>query len=108
MPVNNLHQLHRPSPGPRFKVDEPLGDFTIVEILGFTNVHPIKKTTLSKKQWWYRVQCSCGSHEVIAQDQLSRRKDCRECANDRRGRKLRLSEPVEVPSELDFARMKLK
>ena len=108
MPIMHLHKLTHSSPGPKFKVGQRTNSFTVTDVIGWSDIHPTKKTSMSKKQWWYRVRCSCGSFEVIAQGQLAKRKDCNECATDRKIRSLRPYRSNPIPPELDFAKMKLK
>ena len=107
MPVGNLHKLHNPTKGSKYVAGDYVGSFEVIEVLGFTDYHPVKKSHMSKKQWWYRVRCSCGSYEVIAQGQLIRRKDCNDCATDRKVRSLRPLRPEPIPAHLDFARIQL-
>lgn len=66
---------------------------------------------LSKSQWWYQVQCDCGTVEEVNHTQLKKRWACQDCMQDSKGmavsearRRDKNKLPPGVP---DFARMKL-
>ena len=87
---------------PRFQPGEQINELTVLKIVGH------KENGLTKKQWWYQVECSCGTVEIVNQSQLLVRLDCRNCANDRRSvsEHISKSKTSRLPRHLDFARIK--
>jgi hypothetical protein len=67
---------------PKFKVDDVVGDFTILYYLGHSAVNKRTGKSMAKAQHWYHCVCECGQYERRSQQELidtRRQKRCYEC-----------------------------
>jgi hypothetical protein len=55
---------------PKFGVRHQIGEFTIIDYIGYSTVHPGTAKILSREHHWYRCKCSCGLLEIRTQQQL--------------------------------------
>lgn len=67
----------KPAP-PRYAPGDRASDLEVVKVIGHM------RNGTNRNRWWYGVKCLiCGAVEMMSQDQLNARTDCKECAKRR-------------------------
>ena len=97
---------------PKLKPGQTRGQLTVIECVGRHAVNPTNPNqSRLRPSWWYRLRCSCGTEEVVSQEDLSpsgTKTQCIQCTRRRVGRNLHKQgqNPRSIPAELDFARLR--
>ena len=73
---------------PRFAPGEEVDDWTVLDYLGHSYLHPETDKELAKRYHWYRVKCACGDEETLNQAQIMHRGRCLSCSADIKGMRI--------------------